>query len=178
MTRAALVSCARSIRAADAAVRASEVGVQHWRSHAQAYRDFMADRMSRTQAEAVWSSTQRAGALDGPRWTTAVDAYDRTADACAGTGTAPSGQPLADAAESCADRAAAAERVVAAGRTVMNQWTKHLGEAEMRADGLMPDVAADARFAAAVRTSVVHLADFAGERERLKAAPACRVPTA
>ncbi len=170
---AALVRCRDTLRAADAAIAAGGIGVQHWQDHLGAQSNLAAGRWTLSRTAAVWTRTRLAGPADVDRFTAAYRSYRQVGDDCAAVARV-SGTYHARAVD-CAKAQRAADRTVEAIRAVLDDWAHHLRRMADFRDGDLAAVQAQDMWIHAWRAAPPALDNLAAARTALARAPGCRV---
>jgi hypothetical protein len=174
---AAATACRDSTAAAQAAVDAARIGVDHWAAHVQARTDLLAGKITEDEMRAIWKATRLAGPNDVAALTKAVAAYEPQADACGQVerSTAPSDR--AARVEHCLQRHEAAQAVVDAGRAAVGDWESHLEAMARFKAGDFDAAHAQHLWVQAWEKAPVNINAFRTADQALQKAPACELPS-
>lgn len=111
-TSAAMTACQTQIAGAEAIVRSSRTGIEHWKEHLQAGVDTVAGRLNFDEASQIWRQTRDAGHEDVRRYLETMAAFPKIRGNC-GDGNVSRG---------CKDRNWLLGRTMTEAARVMRDW--------------------------------------------------------
>jgi hypothetical protein len=119
----ALESCRAKVEAADEVLEQGRTGVEHWATHVQAQKDYLAGETSVEQMKARFKKTRLKGPGDVKRYDDALSAYQELEGSCEVEG---ADKEVAATLASCEKRRKAQPAVMRATAAGMKDWKAHL----------------------------------------------------
>jgi hypothetical protein len=157
--------CVVELAAAGDVLEVARSGIDHWRGHIAASRDWQEGRITEQRKKEVWKATRLAGPEDVEEYEAALADYAEVKGGCAGL------HP--DTAAGCVHRWAAVRESLEAAAGAMGDWEWHQEQMSDFAHGRFGAEHANMMWEEAKRIAPENLGRFADAEDSLAGAPTC-----
>jgi hypothetical protein len=157
--------CVVELAAAEDVIDVARSGIDHWRGHIAASRDWEEGRITEQRKKEIWKATRLAGPEDVEKYEAVLADYAEVKGGCAG--------PPPGTAAGCVDRWAAVRESLEAAADAMGDWEWHQQQMSDFADGRFDAEHANMMWEEAKRIAPENLGRFADAEDSLAEAPTC-----
>jgi hypothetical protein len=157
--------CVVELAAAEDVLDVARSGIDNWRRHIAASRDWQAGRITEQRKKEIWKATRLAGPQDVEKYEAALADYAEVKGGCAA--------PPSGTAAGCVDRWAAITEILEAAADAMGDWEWHQQQMSEFAHGRFGAEHANLMWEKAKRMAPESLGRFAEAEDSLVEAPTC-----